>query len=106
MALPRDLWSYEIDAVEVADLRTVERLARVGLPLPAPGRRGWPAFQAVGERLRVDGFAGLVAPSAARPESVVLCVLLPSGKLPAILRAAGPPEHVERVPVPPTGMRA
>jgi hypothetical protein len=105
MALPRDLWSYGVDALKVGDLRTAERLARVGLPLPVPGRRGWPAFQAVGERMHADGFAGLVAPSAARPENFVLCVFLPSDALPGNLRPAGSPERVNQVPVPPTGMQ-
>jgi len=104
-ALPRDLWRYEVDALEVADLRTADRLVRVGLALPTPGRRGWPAFQAVGEQLHSNGYAGLVAPSAARPQSLVLCVFLPGGALPGKLRPAGPPERVDQVPVPPTGMQ-
>ncbi len=105
LALPRDLWTYEIEALEVADLRTAERLARVGLPQPQPGRRSWPTFQAVGEQLHTDGFAGLLAPSAARPRSVVLCVFLPSGTLPTELVHQRPPERVDNVPAPPTGMR-
>jgi len=105
LALPRDLWTYELAAFEVADLRTTERLARVGLPQPAPGRRSWPAFQAVGEQLHHDGFAGLLAPSAARPQSVVLCVFLPAATLPKGLVPQRPPERIAKVPAPPAGMR-
>jgi len=105
MALPRDLWSYEVDALKVADLKTTERLARAGLPLPTPGRRGWPAFQAIGEQLHKNGYAGLVAPSAARPQSLVLCVFLPGGALPGNLLPVAPPERVDQVPVPPTRMQ-
>jgi hypothetical protein len=54
-ALPRDLWRYEVDALEVADLRTAD--------------------------------------------------FLPGGALPGKLRPAGPPERVDQVPVPPTGMQ-
>ncbi len=105
LSLPRDLWSYEIDALEVADLRTGERLARVGLPLPVPGRRTWQPFQAVGEQIHTHGLAGLLAPSAAHPQSVVLCVFLRAGAVLENLRPARSPEHIDRVPAPPTGMR-
>jgi hypothetical protein len=104
-ALPRDLWRHELAAVEVVDLRTEERLDRVGLPLPAPGRRGWPAFQAVGEQIYADGAAGLVAPSAARPESVVLCLFLPAGGAPGELQVRRPATRIDEPPAPPRGMR-
>ncbi len=35
-ALPRELWRWQVD-IEVADLSTAERLARVGLSQPTPG---------------------------------------------------------------------
>lgn len=105
MALPRDLWSYTVTDLEVADLRTPERLATVGLGVPQPDRDGWPPFQAVGAQLHADGCAGLLAPSAARPQSVVLCVFLPTSTLPAGLVVQPPPERVEQPPAPPTGMR-
>jgi RES domain-containing protein len=105
MALPRDLWTYEITAVTLADLCTTNRLARVGLTHPAPGRRGWPAFQAVGEQLYRDGFAGLIAPSAARPQNPVLGVFLPDQTLPPTVTPQHPPKRVRLPPPPPTGMR-
>jgi RES domain-containing protein len=103
VSLPCDLWRIEVQLDEVADLGGRERLEAVGLTLPSPGRRGWPAYQAVGERLHRDGWAGLLAPSAARPEGRVLCVF----------RDEGPPEglraeerrRVSEPPVPPPGMR-
>ena len=104
LALPRDLWPYEIDGLEVADLRTSHRRMRVGLPEPLPGRRSWPLFQGVGEQLYSEGFAGLLAPSAARPQSVVLCVFLPTMTIPDTLRPLRP-ERIDHVPPPPTGMR-
>jgi hypothetical protein len=105
LALPRDLWSYEVAGLGVADLRTPERLARVGLPAPLPGRAGWPAFQAVGEQLYADGCPGLIAPSAARPRSLSLCVFLATPTLPASVVPHPPPERVDQPPAPPTGMR-
>lgn len=104
-SLPRDLWTYEIDLLEVADLSTAPRLARIGLSEPRPGRRSWPPFQAVGEQLYREGFAGLLAPSAARPESLVLCVFIPGGDPPDQVALRGPARRVEEVPVPPRGMR-
>ncbi|MGH2861253.1 MAG: RES family NAD+ phosphorylase [Solirubrobacteraceae bacterium] len=105
MALPRDLWTYTVTDLHVADLRSPEQLAAIGLPVPRPGRQSWQPFQAVGERLYADGYAGLLAPSAARPQSVVLCVFLPDTALPASVVGRPPPERVERAPAPPTGMR-
>jgi RES domain-containing protein len=105
VGLPRELWTYEIASIEVADLRTADRLAHVGLSEPTPGRRSWPAFQAVGEQLHREGFAGIIAPSAARPQSFVLCVFLPDRTIPDTLVAHRPPRLISEPPAPPTGMR-
>lgn len=104
IALPRDLFRYGVAPLQVADLSDVVRLARVGLPLPRPGRGGWPAFQAVGEQLWDEGWGGLLTPSAAQPASHVLVIFLPSGKLPSELVAAECTRIVEP-PAPPTGLR-
>jgi hypothetical protein len=102
-ALPRDLWEWQLD-VRVAHLGDAQRLARVGLAVPRPGRRGWPACQAVGEALAATGWPGLIAPSAARPDALVLCLFRDaSGDVPNALPVS-PPRRVTDPPAPPTGM--
>lgn len=91
-------------ALEVADLSDPARLARVGLGPPRPGRRGWPDFQAVGEELSRKGWTGLVAPSAARPTSLVLAVFLPGGAIPGQVEAVEA-TRIADVPIPPTGLQ-
>jgi hypothetical protein len=101
--MPRELWTWEID-IEVADLSTAERLTAAGLPLPVPGRRSWPAFQKVGERLHGEGWPGLLAPSAALPEGRVLCLFRDKDGV----RGAEPvssPRQVPEPPPPPAGLR-
>lgn len=103
-ALPRDLWCYQITDLQVADLSDAARLTRVGLSVPRPGRRGWRPYQLVGEQLDHDGWRGLIAPSAARPASLVVAVFLSTGALPDdVVPIAS--TQVADVPVPPTGMR-
>lgn len=104
VALPRDMWRYDVAPLRVADLSTPDRLARVGLPQPRPGRRGWPAFQAVGEQLHRQGWSGILAASAARPASQVLVVFLPEPAIPAEFAPSGY-TRVSEPPAPPTGMR-
>jgi RES domain-containing protein len=102
--LPRDLWRYGVRRLEVADLSTPNRLARVGLDPPAPGRIGWPPYQEVGETLWREGRRGLLVPSAARADGLVLCLFVDD---PAVLpvEPVAPPSVVTEPPVPPTGMR-
>ena len=102
--LPRDRWRYRVPRLDVADLTTAERLARVGLDPPTPGRKTWPPCQAVGETLWSEGWPGLLAPSAARPEGLVLCLFVEDpATLPAEPMAS--PRVLTEPPVPPTGMR-
>lgn len=103
-ALPRELWQYEVTDLEVADLSDPDRLARVGLGPPRPGRRAWPAYQAVGEQLLGQGWRGLIAPSAARPTSLVTAIFLPDAGILEHLVPAGS-RLVADAPVPPRGMR-
>jgi RES domain-containing protein len=104
--LPRDVWRYAVKRLEVADLSTADRLARVGLAMPAPGRATWAPFQAVGELLLSEGWAGLVAPSAARPGSDVLCVFQRRDQpFPESVVPRPPPRAVTDPPVVPTGMQ-
>ena len=90
--------------VTVADLSTPEQLAAVGLEPPRPGRTGWPAYQGVGEALAADGWAGLVAPSAARPAGLVVCLFRHEVRPVPGVRLLPPPQHVDRAPAPPRGM--
>ncbi|MGH3011410.1 MAG: RES family NAD+ phosphorylase [Gaiellaceae bacterium] len=103
--LPRDLWRFEVDLERVADLSTPDRLERVDLPPPAPDRRQWPSFQAVGETLFAEGWEGVLYPAAARPESRALCLFRTSERL-AGVRPLPPPVRHDEPPVPPRGLRA
>jgi RES domain-containing protein len=99
--IPHDHHRWKV-SIEVANLSTPERLSRVGLGMPEPSRSTWPAFQEVGERLWRDGWAGVLAPCAARPSAQVLCVFAnawpPAGCRPVRI------EKIAEVPGPPTGM--
>jgi hypothetical protein len=100
--VPYDHHEWRLN-LRLADLSDPERLRAVGLPTALPDRRSWPAFQRVGERLWREGWAGLIAPSAARPHALVACVFA----------ASWPPDGSEAikastviaVPPPPRGMR-
>jgi hypothetical protein len=101
--MPRDLWTWTVD-VEVADLSTAEHLAAVGLPSPRPGQQTWPAFQRMGESLWRDGWPGLLAPSAARPEGKVLCLFRNVDGVRGA-RPLGKPRRISEPPPPPTGLQ-
>jgi RES domain-containing protein len=99
--IPYDHHRWRLD-LELADLSDLEQLASVGLEAPRPSRRTWTAYQAVGERLWGEEWAGLIAPSAAHPGSLVICLFAadwpPSGCVP--LDAS----TVDTIPPPPRGM--
>jgi RES domain-containing protein len=101
-ALPRDLWRWRVD-VEVADLRTEEMLAAVRLAAPTPGRSTWLPFQAVGEQLWREGWRGLVAPSAARPAGLTLCLFRDAEAVEGA-EPVGRPQRIDVAPAPPVGM--
>lgn len=102
--LPCDLWSVGVDLDQVADLSDGERLGRAGLVPPAPDRRTWLPYQEVGEQLAAEGCDGLLAPSAARPDGLVLCVFDRSDVEQKLTRLEGP-TAVAEPPTPPRGMR-
>jgi RES domain-containing protein len=102
--MPRDLWRYAVALDRVADLSTGARLARVGLPEPAPSRAQWPAFQTVGEQLWSAGYSGVLFSSASRPAGRCLCVFRPGAALPG-LRPVPPPAREHEPPPPPRGLR-
>jgi RES domain-containing protein len=103
--LPRDLWRFELDVDEVADLSSVDRLTRVKLEPPRPDRREWPVYQAVGETLFAAGWAGVLYPAAAREGALALCLFRSSGQL-AGVRPVPPPVRHDEPPAPPRGLRA
>lgn len=103
--LPRDLWRFRVDLEAIADLSNKARLARVGLSRPRPFQRDWPAFQAVGEELHAEGWKGILAPSAARPEGGRILCLFRHGRTVEGVRPVPPAAIYRRPPVPPTGMR-
>jgi RES domain-containing protein len=103
MQMPRDLWAWAVN-VEVADLSDTARLARLGLPVPRPGRRSWHDFQDAGEALYEEGWSGLLAPSAARPEHLVVCLVHSPAAGISGAEPLPPPTRVTQVPRPPTGM--
>lgn len=102
--MPRALWTWQID-VEVADLSSTDRLSTVGLPSPTPGHLSWTAFQEVGEHLSHAGWAGLLAPSAARPAGQVLCLFRNAHGGVHGATPLSPPRLIAEPPPPPTGLR-
>jgi RES domain-containing protein len=101
--MPRELWTWQVD-VEVADLSTAEKLAAVGLSPPTPGRHSWQTYQRMGEQLSTDGWAGLLAPSAARPDGKILCLFRDELGVRGA-KPLPPPRRIERPPPPPMGLR-
>lgn len=103
-SLPRDVWRFRVPTLEVADLSQGDRLAHLGLPPPVPGRKSWSPYQRVGETLAKEGWAGLVAPSAARPAGRVLCLFV-DDPLVTPAEPVSPPRVVTEPPAPPKAMR-
>jgi RES domain-containing protein len=99
--VPYDHHRWRLD-LQLADLSDIERLHGVALDPPRPSRHTWPAYQRVGEQLWCEGWAGLIAPSAAHPGSLIACVFAtawpPAGCAP--LDAS----TVKTIPPPPRGM--
>jgi RES domain-containing protein len=104
-SLPRDLWRFDLDVKRVADLSSRERLERVGLEAPLPDRRQWPSYQAVGEALFADGWAGVLYSAAARPDARALCLFRRGVRIPGV-RKRPPPKRYREPPAPPRGLRA
>jgi RES domain len=103
--MPRDLWRWAVEpGLEVADLTTAERLTRVGLPVLRPGRQTWPPYQEVGEQLWREGWVGLLAPSAARPQDGLVLCLFRDAKSLRHVRPLPPPRVVRHPPAPPVGV--
>jgi hypothetical protein len=100
---PRRVWQWDAD-VRVANLSTAARLTRVGLAAPTPGRRTWSPYQNIGHQIWMEGWVGLLAPSAARPAGKVLCLFREGRQAIAGVRPIGRGRRIEEPPAPPTGM--
>ncbi len=102
--LPCDLWRIEVQLYDVADLSTEQRLGAVGLDPPQPNRRTWQAYQDLGERVAAEGAPGVIAPSASRPEGLVLCLFWSTAR-PTGVSVRGCPRRIAEPPAPPRGLR-
>jgi RES domain-containing protein len=103
--LPRDLWRFELELDRVADLSSREQLEHAGLPPPVPDRRQWASFQAVGEALSSEDWAGILYPATARPDALALCLFRTSDRLAGVRPLPTPVRYAEP-PAPPRGLRA
>lgn len=101
--MPRDLWRWTVAVNDIADLSTPAKLARHDLPIPKPGRKTWPGFQAAGEELHRKGCRGVLYPSAARPDHLALC-LFREGIVISGAEPVRPPVTHRDPPAPPTGL--
>ena len=103
-AMPRDLWRWAVDVVDIANLSTPARLAQLGLQTPRPGRQTWPPFQTAGEELYRQEFRGILYPSAARPDSRALCLFRDEIVIPGA-EPVRPSTTYRDPPAPPSGLR-
>jgi RES domain-containing protein len=101
--MPRELWTWRVD-IDIADLSTPDKLANVGLTQPTPGRDHWHEYQQIGEQLAQESWAGLLAPSAARPAGRVLCLFRNKDTLDGAV-PVGLPRLIDEPPPPPTGLQ-
>lgn len=105
MRLPRDLWKFEVDLANVADLTAEGVLAGYGIASLSPSRWQWPATQPIGEAAWRAGCAAVLAPSAAHVGGRVLAVFRTRrGKVPG-LTPIRPPRRYAELPALPTGLR-
>lgn len=105
--MPRDLWRFEVDLRDIADLSSADSLAAVGLQPPLPTRRQW-RLQTVGENLASDGWAGILYPSASREaqdeDSHALCLFRRAKEITGVA-PVGRPVRYDEPPAPPSGLR-
>ena len=105
MRLPRDLWKFDVDLREVADLTPDGVLARYGITTLSPSRRQWSETQPIGEAAWRAGATGVLAPSAAHVGGRVLVVFRTRrGKIPG-LNPIRPPRRYAELPPLPRGLR-
>jgi RES domain-containing protein len=103
--LPRDLWRFEVDLPDVADLTVDGALAAHGIPALTPTRRQWPQTQNIGEAYWHAGRAALLAPSAAHAGGRVLAIFRTGPGPVAGARVIRPAKRYSELPALPTGLR-
>ena len=96
--LPRGLPSLRLSPLasrpEPGRPQRHQPFARRRLDQPRPGRRTWPEFQGVGEQL-CETLPGLIAPSAARPASLIACVFIAANGRRTDVSHSRPPRTTE-----------
>ena len=103
--MPRDLWRFDVDLGKVADLTAPGELAKRGLRSLSPSRRQWSRTQPIGEQAWRQGFAGVLAPSAARADGRVLVIFRTEPGPIAGVKPIKPAKRVSDLPALPTGLR-
>ncbi len=103
--MPRDLWRFDVDLANVADLTAGNALAKRGIRSLAPSRRQWPRTQLIGEEAWLSGFMALLAPSAAHADGRVLAVFRTQPGAVSGVKAIRPPKKVKDLPALPAGLR-
>lgn len=102
--LPRDIWQWQVDLENVADIRERPALEELGVDVPRPSSEEWPACQDIGHQLWRDGYSALIAPSAARPvDGTALCVFRSRPHIDGLTPIPPPSRQID-APVPPRGM--
>jgi RES domain-containing protein len=105
MRLPRDLWKFEVDLRDVADLTPDGVLSGYGITTLSPSRGQWSETQPIGEAAWRAGATGVLAPSAAHVGGRVLAVFRTHpGKLTG-LKPIRPPRRYAELPPLPRGLR-
>jgi hypothetical protein len=103
--LPRDLWRFEVDLGNVADLTVEGVLEAHRIRALAPTRRQWPKTQPIGEHYFREGFPAILVPSAAHEGGRVLVVFRTEPGPIYGLKPIKPPKTFKELPALPTGLR-
>jgi RES domain-containing protein len=103
--MPRDLWRFDVDLARVADLTAPGELGKRGLRSLSPSRRQWSRTQPIGEEAWRQGFAALLAPSAARTDGLVLVAFRTEPGPIRGVKPIKPPKRVSDLPALPAGLR-
>ena len=102
--MPRDTWKVAVHVTDIVGLTVAGTLPRHGITVLHPTRRQWPLTQPVGEACYLNGYRGVVAPSAAHEGGRVLVAFRPLPAMPG-LTSVPPPNHYVELPPLPTGLR-